>query len=72
MKYKRNSKSVTIIPAILSGIACVGLLYPVTLTPIRYTEGYGPDMNMVGRDMWRAEENYRHGTQKEYTASSTA
>ena len=68
MNYKRNSKTVTIVPAILSGITSVGLLYPAMLTPIRYTEGYGSDKDMVGLDMWRAEENYRYDTQKKDTA----
>ncbi len=58
----------TILPAVLSGLTSVGLLYPANVAPIKYAEGYGTDMEMIGQDMWHAEEIYRYDTQKEDTA----
>ena len=71
MNYKRNPNKTSIVPAILSGVTSVGLLYTARITPMRYGERYSSDMEKVGRDMRRAEENYRLGSQKEGIASST-
>lgn len=70
MNYKRNPQKGVFISSVLSGITSVGLLYPATITPIRYAEGYGRDMKMIGKDMWNAEAIYRNGTQKEHTETS--
>ncbi len=71
MKYERNQNKLTIVPAIFSGITSVGLLYPAMFTPIKYADGYGYDMEIIGRDMWRAAEHYRDGTEEENTEPST-
>ena len=53
-------------PSIIVGLTSVGLLYPATITPIRYEENYGCDMDMIGRDMYRAEAKLKHGTQEKF------
>ena len=67
----RDTEPANFISAFLDGVTSIGLLYPAMITPIRYTEGYGTDMEMVGRDMWFAEEKFRHGTQKDSEPAST-
>ena len=68
---RKNTKPANFFTAVLDGITSIGLLYPTMITPIRYTEGYSTDMEMVGRDMWLAEENFRYGTQKKSAATAT-
>ncbi len=71
MNYKRNRKKTTIVPAILSGITSVGLLYPAAFTPVRYVDGYGRDMEVIGQDMWRAVAHCKNDTQEESAELST-
>ena len=66
MNYQRGKNPVKMFPSIIVGLTSVGLLYPATITPIRYEENYGCDMDMIGRDMYRAEAILKHGTQEKF------
>ncbi len=61
MTYKRGSTSRSFSLAILDGISSVGLLYPEPCSAVRYPGSYGADMDMIGRDMWRAVERHEDG-----------
>jgi len=65
VEYKRNPKNISVLPAVLSGMTSVGLLYPSAFTPIRYAKGYNDDMKMIGLDMLQAEKKYINGTKEE-------
>ena len=77
-KYKRNPKMSTFLPSFLEGLTSVGLLYTTKFTPVKYVDYfgcdsnyYGPDLETVGEDMWRAVEIYRDDTQEEETTKAT-
>ncbi len=55
----------TFIAAMLHGISSVGLLYPRQFEPIRYSRPYDCDLKVIGSDMWRAVERYRHEQESE-------
>lgn len=65
VEYKRNQRKNTVLPAILSGITSVGLLYPPAFKPVRYSGTYNHDMKIIGLDMLQAEKKYIHDTKEE-------
>ena len=71
MDYKRTARSSTLAPAILGGLTSVGLLYPARLEPTRYVGSYAADLDVIGRDMWRAVKMYRDGKTKEEKAAES-
>ena len=56
----RKVRERALIPAIVQGVASVGLLYPPEFTPTRYSHPHGNDLEVIGADMRRAFEKYRH------------
>ena len=64
MNYGRNENKGRMFPAILFGLTSVGLLYPATVTPVRYPDKNTLDMQMVGQDMWIAMETYKNAKEE--------
>lgn len=63
---ERKARHRVLIPAIVQGVASVGLLYPSGFVPARYTtRPHGSDLEVIGADMWRAFEEHRHEQKSE-------
>lgn len=59
MAYSRTSEKRLVPIAFASGLASVGLLYAARPEFIRYNRPYSADLEVIGKDMWRAIAAYR-------------